>query len=490
MTAQACRERLILGVLLVSVFAWRAQRSDQPILEGYVGRQVPTAMVARNLDRGSGFLSPQLDTGPFPNLFLVEPPIDAQIVAWLSRASGLAIDRTGRIVSAASIALACWGLHGLLRHREGGKAALIAVVALGVFPTTLKYGRAFQPDALALGLSVAGLRCWDVRGAVLWRWAGWTLCSLAFAQKVTWSFMLVPLCVAILRDGPTRRNWLAVSTIVPALAWYAFVAFQLAGNGGGTGPSRDNAANWLARVSPSSFLDLKRYSTVGLDLIVRSFTPLGPLMVVVGWQQWRSVDRLWRVWTIAASVALLALFGKLHHDYYGLMIAPLLAAWIGIAIGRMSRLSGLTMLAGLVILGFVQSRTAWRTPDAWRDAPALANAIGRTIPPDGRVIASEAILYLGDRRGCRLEENAGAVLRAANEWRPSPPFADVDPASLVQFYRDQAGARYFADLDSPSRRQLHDDVRRLPGAHVLEDVPGRYVIVGFDETTASKAPRP
>ena len=64
-----------LGPLLVAVFLLRLVHIDQPIVENYVGRQIPTAMVARNLERGSGLLHPRLDTGPFPNYFLVEPPV-------------------------------------------------------------------------------------------------------------------------------------------------------------------------------------------------------------------------------------------------------------------------------------------------------------------------------------------------------------------------------------------------------------------------------
>src|SRR5947208_16160057 len=100
------RERLTLWLLLVSTFAIRAIHPGQPIVENYVGRQIPTAMVARNLQRGSGFLKPELDTGPFPNLFLVEPPIYAQVVATTSSLLHLPLDPTGRLVSAAATALA------------------------------------------------------------------------------------------------------------------------------------------------------------------------------------------------------------------------------------------------------------------------------------------------------------------------------------------------------------------------------------------------
>src|SRR4051794_39687434 len=169
---------VLLAGLLLLTFLLRAGRLDQPIVENYVGRQIPTAMVARNLDRGSGFLRPQLDTGPFPNLFLIEPPIYAQVVVWVHRATGLRLEPSGRPVSALATTLGAWGLFGLTRRREGVEVALLAVAAFGVFPVTIRYGRAFQPDALMLGTLLAGLRCWDERehgGSLAWLAAGWSL---------------------------------------------------------------------------------------------------------------------------------------------------------------------------------------------------------------------------------------------------------------------------------------------------------------------------
>src|SRR3954462_2163473 len=110
------RERLILIALLAATLGLRLLRLDQPIVENYVGRQIPTAMVARNLERGSGFLRPQLDTGPFPNLFLVEPPLYAQAVVGLRRATGLGLGPAGRLVSALATTLGAWGLYGLTRQ--------------------------------------------------------------------------------------------------------------------------------------------------------------------------------------------------------------------------------------------------------------------------------------------------------------------------------------------------------------------------------------
>src|SRR4051812_12921168 len=155
------REPVVVAGLLLLAFAARAVRSDQPIVENYVGRQVPTAMVARNLERGSGFLRPQLDTAPVPNLFLVEPPIYAMVAGRVHSSTGLSLGAAGRLVSALAMALGAWGLYGLVRRREGNRVAILSLAVFAALPVTLRYGRAFQPDALMLGCLLASLRSWD-----------------------------------------------------------------------------------------------------------------------------------------------------------------------------------------------------------------------------------------------------------------------------------------------------------------------------------------
>src|SRR5215218_1948297 len=113
------RSMVMTGLFLLVTLILAVGDSAQPILENYVGRQVPTAMVARNLDRGSGLLRPQLDTGPFPNLFLVEPPVFALAAVGLRRALAWDLEPAGRLVSALATTLGAWGLFGLVRRREG-----------------------------------------------------------------------------------------------------------------------------------------------------------------------------------------------------------------------------------------------------------------------------------------------------------------------------------------------------------------------------------
>src|SRR2546429_124513 len=82
---------------------------------------------------------------------------------------------------------------------------LAAVAAFSLFPITIRYGRAFQPDAMMLGTLLAGLHCWDEqesgRGRA-WLAAGWLLLALGLALKIISAYVLIPLCLAIL--GPPR----------------------------------------------------------------------------------------------------------------------------------------------------------------------------------------------------------------------------------------------------------------------------------------------
>ena len=96
-----------------------------------------------------------------PNYFLVEPPLYEFGVVALRRATGLGLEESGRVLSAIATAVAGWGLFELMRRRAGRRAAILAAGAFAAFPLTIRYGRAFQPDAAMLGAVVAGLACWD-----------------------------------------------------------------------------------------------------------------------------------------------------------------------------------------------------------------------------------------------------------------------------------------------------------------------------------------
>jgi hypothetical protein len=461
---------LVLVAALLATFLIRVFYPGQPIVENYVGRQIPTAMVARNLDRGSGVLRPQLETAPFPNYFVVEPPVYESLVVTVERVSGLRLSQAGRIVSALATVLAAWGLFGLARRREGGRVALAAVAVFAVFPLLIRYGRAFQPDAAMLGAVVAGMACWDryqASRSPRWLVAGWSLLAIGFAIKITAGFVLVPLFVIM---GRERRAWeviVALSSLMPALLWYLWAA-HLVEQGAGSLASADNRTIWLGLLGPSALLQPATIKTVSSSLLIRAFTPLGAALAIFGLIKRHGAtainDGLWWVWGGSTLLAMALLAGKLHHEYYWLPLAPVAAVGAARALEVVARkghaLAGL-LAAALVALCLVQARSTWRTPPEWRTLAPAARAVSAIVPRGAWVAASEALLFQADRRGCRMEWTPAAAGRAAQEWGGHP---SVDsPLELLEYYRHR-GARYFADLGSggtdPERKGLHDVVRR------------------------------
>ena len=484
-----------IGALCLFIFLVRAICPGQPIVENYVGRQVPTAMVARNLDRGSGFFRPQLETAPFPNYFVVEPPLYQSLVVAFKRVAALGLAESGRIVSALMMAVAGLALYELARRREGTRIALMAVFFFSVFPLTLRYGRAFQPDASMLGATMAGVACWDrsleFRSRV-WLIAGWCLLAVGLAIKITSAFLLLPLLFLIARKGGRWQMILAVTTLVPGLLWYLW-ALQLIGQAAGSHASADNRAIWLGMLGISGLFKLATIKVVAWTLLVRAFTPLGAALAIGGLllrgEAGNGDRRFWWVWGGSTIAAMALLAGKLHHEYYWLPLAPVVAVGAARALDRL--LWKRVVLAGCVgvvfaLMAMVQTRSTWQMPLEWAHLEAAGIAIKGVVPREDWLAASEALLFQADRRGCRMEWTGDAVARAAGEWGRPPGFRS--PLELLEFYRGQ-GARYFADLGSHDplspRKGLHDGVRRR--YKVIVDSPEVLIADLSDSGTSSNA---
>lgn len=487
----------LLGLLLLT-FGLRAWRLNQPIVENYVGRQIPTAMVARNIERGSGFLRPQLDTGPFPNLFLVEPPIYALIVSKVIRVTGWTIGASGRLVSALATTLGAWGLFGLVRRREGSRVALVAIGMFAVLPVMIRYGRAVQPDALMLGTQLAALRCWDTfaegRGRI-WLAIGWALLATSLALKVTSAFVFIPLVGAIL--GPKRRSaiGLAMLALAPAVLWYVHASLLLSG-GEGSRASLDNRRIWIEALVPTALLEWETYRPAARYLLARSFTPIGLPLALVGMMKIGRVDRLWWIWGASALLALLALAGKWHHEYYWIVLAPVVSVGIArllvaAATEKLGARLAITLGVALVCLALIGSASTWQTPPEWRDLERAAAAVRRIVPPDRLVVAPEALLFSADRRGCRMEHSPNAAQRASGEWGGRLNDPD-DPLALIEFYRNR-GAEFFADLgphfgdSAEPRRSLTRQEARIH-YRVLLDRPDVFVIELLPSPASDGAP--
>ena len=469
------RERILQVLILASLGVALAVRADQPIVENYVGRQIPTAMVARNLDRGSGFWQPTLDTAPFPNRFLVEPPIYAQAVVWAKEGIrfaweeigdvrvGVVWEPPGRWTSAAMTVLGAWAFCGLVRRREGPGVALIALAAFAVFPVTLRYGRAFQPDAMMLGFVLLGLRAWDeyeATGRRSFAALGAAGLGLGLTIKVTAGWALIPYMLLV-RRLPTRpRAAVGVALLAPAVGWYLFAWNELRhGSAGGSLAPGDTAATWAGSIGPATWGRLATWDAIARNLLARAFTPLGFVLASLGWGlaavRRERVDRLWLGWGGGCALAVLALAAKWHHGYYWLAVAPVAAVGVARGLAAIARAGeprlGRPLAAGLgaVLVGLaaLQAAPTWRDPPEWRTVRDLPDLLPTPLP-NWLVIAPEAALYYIDRPGFRLEFSPEAARRASGEWDPplAPEPLRRDPLALVDFYLKEQAA---GALDHP-----------------------------------------
>jgi hypothetical protein len=461
-------ERAALAALLLLTFALRAAHVDQPIVENYIGRQIPTAMVARNLDRGTSFLRPELDVGPFPNLFLVEPPLYAAAAVALHRTTGVGLEACGRLVSAFGIALGAWGLFGLARRRLGVAPALVAVAAFAAFPLTLRHGRVFQPDALMLGCVLAGMSCWDAHAAGAgrrWLVCGWLLLSAGLSLKFTSAYVLLPLVCALQKRQRLRGALPALTTLVPAAAWYvhAWTLLQQGAAAGGTSYAVDFWLQNLKAFHSSGWAIYKEFLT---HLTIRSFTPLGVALALWGAVRMRDPDRLWRLWCLAAVASLVVLSRKLEHEYYLFALAPLVAVACGVGLvdlarrGRMGRIVAAGAAGAFLAIAGINAAPTFQTVPGWVGLPVAGDAIRAHVPPDALLVALDPLIYFGERRGCRLAFYEG-VTQAAAEW--GAQLAPSDVLGLVKLCQSH-GARYVADVPAWSadseRRAFQRAIRR------------------------------
>ena len=383
---------------LLATFLIRALHAGQPIVENYVGRQVPTAMVARNLDRGTGLLRPQLDTAPFPNYFLVEPPIYESGVVVLKRATGLSLEEAGRILSALATAWRRWVFSCWHAGAKAPLAAYLAVAAFAVFPLTIRYGRAFQPDAAMMGAVVLGLACWDRhRSNPHWYWlaAAWFLVALGFALKITAAFLLVPLVLVIARARSPRAILTVCSTLLPALLWYAW-ATHLLGSGEGSRASADNRSIWLGLLGPAALLKPETLKFVGWFLFVRAFTPLGAGLALIGlWAYrarelteaiatampcgWSGESRHWLPWRFSRRNCITSITGccLLPSPRWGSAVA---LAWLAQTSPRRGGRRG--GIARSCSRGFRSARRGGRPPNGmgWSRRPAPSRRRFRRTP--------------------------------------------------------------------------------------------------------------
>lgn len=456
---------LLLAAVFVTRVVLELTHLHQPIFEGYVGRQIPTAMVARDLATGGHFLRPQLQTGPFPSYFLVEPPVYAAIVAFFQHATGIALEPCGRLVSLAGLGLTALATWNLCRNRWGPATANLAAAMLLAMPVTLRYGRAFQPDMLALGLVLTALGMEDrATNSISSKFRfHFLFYMLAMATKVT----LAPLLVARLglksyENKPMNSRSMLQFTIgntiilAPALGWYVWQKNGESISSGGQ--SADGLAYWLKMIGPMALFSVEALKTIGPNLAWKAWTPLGLALIPTLIFQFRTSPFL-KFLSLANLCWLLLVGAKAHHAYYWLVPTPAIAISAALLLNSITNTRLRASFATLFIFtALIQARSTWHTPPEWQPLTADLQPVRDLLQQDPahHLIAHEAAIYAVNRPGLRWEWSPLAQKRAAWVWNASMLAGDA-PTALLDFYTSRGGRWFLAletDPDWPAGQNL------------------------------------
>lgn len=421
---------LLLGMLLRNV--------GQPLLDRHSWRQVDTASFARGLARGEFDLFHPRFLAYYPDAYGIDGATETEFNLYPLLVAGLykllGIDEVvARLVSIAfSLGTAAW-VYLMGRQYLNHRAALLAVLFMGLSPLYVYYGRNVQPDATALFFAVG---CLYLFGRWLER-VGWAfyaataLCgALAFLTKISLLFMGLPLlALAYARyRGRTWREWrlwaLALAMLLPVGLYYrhAHSLYQQTGltvygiGGGWPGSGKfDTLGQLLSDEFYRAMFARLRGPILGryglalllLGLLIRPQRRELPLYA----------------WLAAAGLFVLGVAqGNRQHEYYQLPLVPVAALFIGKALDALLNPETLRLdlllvrrrvgmvLSALLLLLHARGIESYLAP-MYTQARVLldvAQATQAWSPAGGAIVIMHdwarvpEVFYYADRRGWSL----------------------------------------------------------------------------------------
>lgn len=502
-------DRIRVLILAISAFAAVGGRAwieishiRQPIYEGYVGRQIPTAMVARGLARDGSFLYPRLQTGPFPSWFVIEPPIYAQAVALLVRILPLPLESCGRIVSLMALVLGTVALGAIGLRRFGPFEAGWAIVLMLSMPVSIRYARSVQPDMFALGSFLLGIWLSELARAQAQKGrdshalaiSAWLALATAIASKATLAPLLIGLTCSGDRMANRRNLRFLASTLVPAIMWYAWAAWlTMSSRAGAGGQSADGFAFWLNAPGPLSLLDQDKLRAVIENFAFKAWSPIWLIFLTTLPALWRVSPKA-RRWAFALAVWFLIVGGKAHHGYYWLVPTPFLALlggqWMahsgqGSVLGPAIVAVGKQLVGvGMVTMSVLMAADTFDTPPEWipltRDLHEIRAWIDTT--PGKTFIGHEAAVFAVDRPGFRWEWSAAAQRRAASAF--GERLAGESPRELLDFYRNRGAAWFLAIEIDPDWIRDGRRLREILGENRIVHRSGGLVLYELTDNVA------
>ena len=466
----------LFWALLALIFAVglgvRLHQLSAPPLDFHPTRQLHGALIARGMYYAQNADVPEwqreMAAVQQNSEGLIEPQILERVSAWGYGLAGEADLRIPRVTTILAWTAAAVFISLLALELSGRTGALAAALFFLAWPYGVIASRAFQPEPLLLLMMAAalwaGLR-WLRSGSWDWAIAAGLLAGLALYVKVVAVFFLAPALVVLvlarlrLREAlRSRQVWtMALLFALPYAVYHidgVFVRGYL-------------VDQFSLRFFPEMWIDPAFYlrwlsnlnRAVPIELVLLSLLGVFTLR--------RTVHRvlLLAMWGGYLAYGLALSHHISTHDYYHLLLFPLLALGLGAAAAAVFQalrgprrvvqvVIALALLVGLAYEGY-QARALIRRSDAEQQAAALVE-IGQAVGQDASSVA--------------LVDDYGAGLKYYAWLMPSiwPTEADIafreragEAFDFETFFAEQAQGKHYFVITNLEELEQQERLRDL-----------------------------
>jgi hypothetical protein len=395
--------KLLLGVLVVVAALSRLYHFQAPLLERLYVKQIYEANHARNIARPP--LNPLrasldfLDEEGGPMELTEEVPLFNGLVG----ASYLAFGEhewLGRVWSLLASLVAIVALYDLIRREYDVKTGLMAASLFATTPLLIYYSRTVLPDPWMMACMLLCARFYRryLDEGKPTRWLVATAVAGLFGAifKYYGLLILIPLADMAYRRGGWR-SWisprflgLGIAMTLPIAVWMVGVFARV--------PNPTSRTVYLFWQDPGSLFNPRLYARLTVGLFIQDCGPVTMVLIALGaLAALLGTDRSRPLWGWSAmGLFFWFLFAPklLEHDYYELLILPVLAAWGALGWRAAERLvgqwRGSTQWTGAAILAFA---TVIHSPlvmggkyDLEIGHLIVGERLKQICPPTGRVI--------------------------------------------------------------------------------------------------------
>jgi Dolichyl-phosphate-mannose-protein mannosyltransferase len=424
-----------LVFILLVAFSLRLYKFNSPIADWHSFRQVDTAAVARNFEKdGFDLLHPRYDdlsnvaTGQYnpEGLRFVEFPLYNASFAALHRFLPLmSLEQYGRLVTILFSLSTIIVIYYLLRMEVSALAAFYGALIYAVMPFFVFYSRVVLPDPTAISLaflSIFFLYVWATKkthsvGQFVYYMLALLSVIGAILVKPTTAFYLLPLAYVFFRKhtfGVFKRPeayLFFILALAPFALWRYWISLFPVG-----GPGFE----WL--ITSVNTFEGQKVIFMRPAFFRWIFYERILLLIMGGWAglfvflgALRRLSRPWLIYSIGISGILYTLTfqgGNVQHDYYQIMILPVLAIFGGMGIGLlydidkkllpkfMLTIAVWAVLAFSAIMSFEQVKGMYNVSESLMNT---ARIIDTVTPKDALVITDTTgdttLLYNAHRRG-------------------------------------------------------------------------------------------